>query len=180
MRKSRKNVSFTKIIATLLTVVLVFTASLVVLKSEYNIEYENLIQSISQKNDIDYRFVCSIIKAESNWNPKAVSKKGAIGLMQILPSTAKWLAKIISLEFEDEELYNPTINISLGVAYLAYLNEKYQDLNLVAIAYNAGEGNLDKWLQESKDIQFSETKKYVKRVEFNYKIYKLMYNNIAV
>jgi soluble lytic murein transglycosylase len=127
------------------------------------------------KDDIDYRLVLAVIKAESGFNEKAVSQKGAMGLMQLMPSTAEWLN---GNELSDEELFNPNLNIKLGTAYLVYLEKKFDFVFAIA-AYNAGETRVSEWLSQGissvEDIPYSETKTYVKRVLANYKVYKAIY-----
>jgi hypothetical protein len=107
--------------------------------------------------------VSSVIQAESAWNPKATSRVGASGYMQLMPGTAKDLGVT--------DIYDPKQNIEAGTRHLGRLVNKYKDEGLAAAAYNAGEGNVDKWLQQGlvapgkyDTIPFKETREYVPKV----------------
>ena len=101
--------------------------------------------------------------------------------MQILESTANDVAKSIDLEITREELLNPDININLGTKYISTLIEKYNNVELALAAYNAGRGNVDKWIEDGiikadgtdiEKIPYRETNNYVRKVLRNYKIYQ--------
>ncbi len=103
---------------------------------------------------LDPDFVSRLVSAESNWNPRAVSNKGAQGLMQLMPGTAK--------QYGVSALFDPDENIKAGIAYLKDLTAKYPDRpDLVAAAYNAGPGAVDK---AGGIPAFKETQDYVRRV----------------
>ena len=130
----------------------------------------------------DWRLVLSLIKAESGFRTDATSNAGACGLMQILPSTAEFIAE--KHDIESYDLYNAQDNIRLGCLYLKYLEGRFSRLNTVLAAYNAGEGTVSDWLKNEKyssdgvslrDIPYSETKKYVKKIEKYYKNYLRIY-----
>ena len=116
----------------------------------------------------------------------AVSKKGAIGLMQIMPDTGLWIAEKLKLEnFQKEDLFDIEKNIMIGVWYVGYLADKFDGnlINTIA-AYNAGPTNVSKWLGEPEfscdgknlsDIPFSETKKYSEKVNNAYDMYIKIY-----
>lgn len=143
------------------------------ISSSYKIEYREFIAQQCSEMGIDPTIVYSVIKAESSWKADAVSAKGAIGLMQLLPSTAQWLAEESGEEITREDLFNPEINITLGITYLQYLQEKYDgDIDRMIAAYNAGEGNVDKWIKEGVKIQFKETENYLRKVRQNIKVYE--------
>lgn len=145
----------------------------------FPLKFKNLIKSYAKEENISASFVASIIKTESNFNSSAVSNKGAIGLMQILPSTGKWIyEKYYGENFNEQMLYNAKTNIKIGVKYLSYLFEKYDDEVSVLACYNAGEGVVKGWIGggeklEKTQIQFEETKKYVQKVQNAEKIYKI-------
>lgn len=159
------------------------------MKFIYPIKYENYVELYSKENGLDKYLVYAVIKAESNFNEKAESSKGAKGLMQLMEDTAKDVAKKIDyLEIQEDEigdkLLEPQINIRLGTKYLALLKGKYNNINLALVAYNAGSGNVDKWLNNGtlkadgsnlEDIPFKETNNYVKKILSNYEIYKDLY-----
>lgn len=151
----------------------------------YPKKYIEYVEKYSQEYELDSLLVYSIIKAESNFNENATSNSNAIGLMQVMLSTAQEIGDKLSMqEITEEELYNPEVNIQIGITYLKILLEKYENYNLAIIAYNAGMGNVDKWLEEGiinkngeniEDIPFPETKNYVKKIKQNYKIYQEIY-----
>lgn len=141
--------------------------------SSYKVEYREFIAQQCSEMGIEQTIVFSLIKAESSWKADAVSSKGAIGLMQLLPSTAQWLAEESGEEITSENLFNPEINITLGISYLQYLQEKYDgNIDRMLAAYNAGEGNVDRWIKEGVNIQFKETRNYLKKVRRNIKVYE--------
>lgn len=150
---------------------------------KYPLKFENEISLAAREFGVEEKLIASIINAESSFNENAVSKKGAVGLMQVLPSTASWVSLTNSnfeKEVEENELFSPLTNIRIGACYIKYLLEKFGDLNVALCAYNAGEGTVSKWL-ENKDISpngktlsavpYLETKNYVEKVEKNLKIY---------
>lgn len=98
----------------------------------------------SEKRGFDPLFVAAVIYRESTFNTRAVSNRGARGLMQLLPSTAKYIAKKENLEWKGAEaLFHPAYNIRLGIAYLQYLESGFDGkARLVLMAYNWGPGNL--------------------------------------
>jgi soluble lytic murein transglycosylase len=157
-----------------------------IIKFFYPLKYNAAIIEYSNKYNIDPPLLAALIKAESNFEPLAESKKGARGLMQITPSTGRWIAEKICLkEYEDNMLFDPVTNISMGSWYINYLRSYYNgSLELVLAAYNGGSGNVDKWLRDkslSSDgktldaVPFKETENFIIRVEKNYSIYKKIY-----
>ncbi len=141
----------------------------------------------SLENDVDPLFVLSIIKVESNFKQDAYSNKGAKGLMQIMDSTASWVSEKTNQQMP-RSLYDANENIKIGVWYLNWLKNKYEDNDLVLAAYNAGTGNVNKWLQDNsisvdgktlKYIPFEETSNYLVKVNFTYKMYKAIYSDFA-
>jgi hypothetical protein len=118
-------------------------------------KYDDLISSASRKYNVDSALVKAVIKAESNFNHKAVSPKGARGLMQLMPATAN------SLEVRDS--FHPEKNIDGGVRYLRYLLNLFRgDLSLALAAYNAGEAAVTRYNYSIPP--FRETQTYVQRV----------------
>jgi len=115
--------------------------------------------------DVPPALVYAVIYAESGFDPNAKSKKGATGLMQLMPSTAAWCAqKKGDTDYSDPKLTDPAYNIELGVYYLSYLLKRFSERDAVA-AYNAGEGNVATWLAAGvKKIPFPETRAYVEKV----------------
>ena len=146
----------------------------VVEKRSYALPDMAQIKTRAQEYELDAFLVAAVIYAESSGNANAVSPKGAVGLMQIMPTTGQWVAdKMDMQEYEESSLTDPSVNMRLGCWYLAYLFDKY-DANLThaLAAYNAGPGNVDKWLKDdtfSRDgeliqIPFAQTARYVEKV----------------
>ena len=133
------------------------------------LRHEDIIRQQSAEKGLDPALVAGVIYAESKFTD-ATSPAGAQGLMQITPPTAEHIAQLSgATTFEVDDLSDPDINIRYGTFYLRYLMNRYdENLVLVLAAYNAGSGNVDKWMDEGRtrvrDIPFPETKEYIKRV----------------
>ena len=167
----------------ILVIVLLFAAgSYFFLRYRYPLKYEDLVRKYSSEYVISEDFVLGVIWTESRFREDARSGAGAIGLMQIMPSTGEWIAGKVGIEgFTEEMLYDPETNIRLGCWYLSYLSKKFEGDEIKIMAgYNAGPGNVDKWTENGaldlEDIAFPETRKYVERVDDAKKIYRLLYN----
>lgn len=156
------------------------------LKKIYKKEYSDYVYKYSKQYDIDPYLIFSIIKVESNFNRNIDSTSGAIGLMQLMESTARETATKVDEEvIVKESLYNPEINIKIGTHYYSYLIEHYEgNIYLAIAAYNAGMGNVDKWIKDGtiekdgsnlENIPYKETNNYVRKVIRDYKIYKELY-----
>ena len=156
----------------------VMVLSIVIDSRLYPIKYQKEVAYVSNKFDVESAYIYSIIKTESSFNPKAVSKKGAIGLMQLMPSTARWADGQIYADdagFSKELLYDTAINIELGTYYFKYLLNKYGVIETALACYNAGEGNMKNYISGDKSLMgypYAETANYVEKVEKYYKIYK--------
>ena len=147
-------------------------------RMRFPLKYEVFVQKYAQEYQLDPYLVLAVIWAESSFRPEIHSRVGAMGLMQIMPSTAEFIAselKYTNLTVED--LKNPQVNIEFGCFYLSYLFDKYTETEKVLYAYNAGEGNLINYLVEFgefsiKTIPIKETKNYIVRVKRAYNYYK--------
>lgn len=149
----------------------------------YPIKYKSQITQYAAFFDVKPEVVASIINVESGYKSKRVSKKGAVGLMQIMPATGKWIAEKLGEDFDEGMLFNEEKNIEFGSFYFAYLYEYFQDLNLSICAYNAGMGNVKKWMEDENiylngkllKIPFKETEIYLFKVLKNINYYKNKY-----
>ena len=182
-----------KKIIKILKIVVFFILVIFVCRSIINyifpIQYEEIIEKYAKKYNIQEELVFAVINAESRFDKNAISNKGAIGLMQIMPETGQWLSEKLKLDdFSEEMLYTPEINIQLGCYYLGYLLEKFNDEKLALCAYNAGTTNVYRWLDNDKysldgnihTIPFKETNKYVKKIKILKKGYVILLNNIRI
>lgn len=155
-------------------------------QARYPFPYLKEIETWSQKRQLNPLLVTALIRQESRFETKVRSTAGATGLMQVLPSTAQWIAPQIKFDTKKIDLQNPNNNIMFGTWYLDHTHQQYGNNSLLAIAsYNAGPGNVSKWLptlpNEDPDefvesIPFDETKNYVRQVFGNYWNYLRLYN----
>ena len=158
----------------------------IVLKKIYVKDYEEYVYKYSEKNNIDPFMTFAIIKVESKFNRNIKSSSGALGLMQLMESTAMEMANQLGEEvIVKESLYNPETNIKIGTTYYATLLKHYEENEQLALAaYNAGMGNVDNWIEEGiiekdgsniENIPYKETNNYVRKIMRDYKIYKSIY-----
>jgi soluble lytic murein transglycosylase len=139
----------------------------------YPLRYSEYVRVHAREHHLDPALLAAVIYQESKFRAGAKSSSGAIGLMQLTPSTAKGIAiRTHGSSFRTSDLYDPDINIRYGTWYLDNLFKKYGTERLVLAAYNAGQGNVDEWRARGEAIQFAETRAYVKRVERLKKIYR--------
>ena len=112
-------------------IAVIFTATLFAV---YPLKYRPDIRQAAALYNVDPVLVAAVINAESSFNPDAVSNKGAVGLMQVMPETAEWVAKQMNIKIESETLKNPRTNILIGTFYLSYLLDKFGDVKTALIA----------------------------------------------
>ncbi|MBE0448392.1 MAG: lytic transglycosylase domain-containing protein [Actinobacteria bacterium] len=150
----------------------------------YPIEYKGLIIGASKKYSVDPYLISAIIYEESKFNPSSRSKVGAIGLMQIMPDTGRWIAEKQGRRFTVDDLYHPEANIDMGCWYFNFLRAKYKDEKLALAAYNSGDKNVDRWLKAGEhstvdemiaSIPYKETRTFVQRVLKTKKLYEKHY-----
>ena len=156
-----------------------------VVDDQLPVPFNNEIEVYSEMYGLDPYLVAAIIKTESGFDKDIVSSMGAVGLMQIMPSTGEWIARQLNIEgFSAEMLKNEDVNIEMGCWYLNYLKSQLKHTNEVLAAYNGGIGNVFKWLQDprySKDgevintIPFKETVSYIEKVVVVYNEYMDLY-----
>jgi soluble lytic murein transglycosylase len=139
----------------------------------YPLHYSEYVRVHAQEHNLDPALLAAVIYQESKFDSSAKSSSGAIGLMQLTPATARGIAiRTGGHAFRTNDLYNAEINIRYGAWYLDNLFKKYGSEKLVLAAYNAGQGNVDRWRAAHEDIQFAETRAYVKRVEHLKSVYR--------
>ncbi|HEY3315176.1 MAG TPA: lytic transglycosylase domain-containing protein [Bacillota bacterium] len=152
----------------------------------YPYPYRDLIDAYSATHDLDPYLVASLIRAESKFNPRAVSKRGAVGLMQIMPDTASWAAGRLGLDdFDLQNLNDPDMNIRIGTWYFSTLRDEFGgDTVLALAAYNGGIRNVQNWVAEKRlkpgdvkidAIPFGETRMFVRGVLEAHQRYQLIY-----
>ena len=142
-----------------------------------------IVESAS-RHGIDTRLVCAVISCESGWKENAQSGVGAIGLMQVMPTTAETLANFGYVDpyyYDMNNLADPAANIEYGCACLNYLDDNLESQDQVIAAYNAGLGSLQSWMIDgggsvSEVIAYPETKIYLIRVTETYKAYQQLYD----
>lgn len=177
-----------RIIVLLFIIFLIVSLGLSILTIKYPLAYRNIIVKYSSEYDVDPYLVASIINVESRYDKLALSSKEAKGLMQIAPQTGQWASEILEIDnYSEESLFEPDLNIRIGSWYINRLfNEFDGNLQLVLAAYNAGSGNVNKWMLDEeyssdgtslKKIPFKETEDYLVRVEKSYKVYSKVYKN---
>jgi len=150
-------------------------------KRYYPLSYMASIESASLRHEVNPYLVAAVINGESKWEPTTRSEAGAVGLMQVMPDTARDLSErgLVEARFDPERLSDPRVNIEFGTAYLRHLVERYHDIETALAAYNAGLRHADEWAEEGGDIreaiEFPETKHYVLRVMRGRDRYEALY-----
>jgi soluble lytic murein transglycosylase len=145
-------------------------------RMRYPLEYDQIIRGHAENYDLDPALLAAVIYRESKFDAGARSSEGAIGLMQLLPNTARGIAlNTGGSKFRVPDLYDPEINVRYGSFYLRRLLNKYGDERLALAAYNAGQANVDRWLATAGEIEFAETRSYVDDVLETRDIYRRAY-----
>ncbi|MCL5735858.1 MAG: lytic transglycosylase domain-containing protein [Actinobacteria bacterium] len=153
----------------------------------YPIHYQKGIERVADRYHVDPYLVAAVVRTESDYDARAVSHAGAVGLMQLMPETAQWIVHLDSWQGPaNPTLTNPDDNLELGSCYLAYLIERFaKDLRAAVAAYNAGQGAVDNWLAASNggklqldDIRFEETRDFVQKVEHYRDLYTRIHPGI--
>ena len=144
----------------------------------FPMKYQEQISQACDTFDVDEAVVYSVINVESHFKKDVVSSKGAVGLMQILPSTAEQIKT--ELGYEDFDLKNPTDNIFMGTYYISKLQKRFKNETTALASYNAGPTAVSNWLGDErysqdgvslKKIPYAETRNYVEKFKENYKYY---------
>jgi peptidoglycan lytic transglycosylase len=144
----------------------------------YPLRYQAIVRGHASNYRLDPALLAAVIYQESKFHAHARSSSGAIGLMQLLPATAKGIAiHTGGSRFRVSDLDNPEINVRYGAWYLRHLLDKYDDEDTALAAYNAGQENVDRWRANGEGIAFPETRHYVKRVEHLKTLYRRGYHD---
>jgi len=171
-------------IVVIIIVGIIITAILInklTIKILYKKEYSEYVTKYSQEYNVDENLIYALIKAESNFQVDAISNKNALGLMQLMPSTAEEVANKNGIQLTEENILEPDVNINIGTKYISTLLEKYECVEIALAAYNAGIGNVNKWIENEiikadgsdiENIPFKETNTYVRKIMRDYKIYE--------
>lgn len=150
----------------------------------YPKKYENQIANVCNEFEISKPTFYALVNTESSFNSKSKSNMGAIGLTQILPSTAQYICVKNNLEYSNFDLYNPNDNLYLGAMYLRYLFDRFDSTYTALAAYNAGETVVRSWLNDTRysydqislyNIPYKETNNYINKIKKCEKIYKNFY-----
>lgn len=155
------------------------------LKAAYPLKYEELVTRYAEENELPPSLVYAVIHTESRFNEQAVSSAGAKGLMQLMDATYTWVQTRIPGDDEPlEQVFDPEVNIRCGCKVLQIVMSQFDNTQTALAAYNAGSGNVSKWLKNEeysddgvtlKYIPVEETREYVGRVLKAQKMYQTMY-----
>lgn len=153
--------------------------------------YSEIVKKYSLEYGVPERIIYATIKTESSFRSDAVSSSGAMGLMQMMPSTFEWLTSDEHLDeaLPKDALFDPEVNIRYGTYYLSYLAKKFDyDWTIVSAAYNAGEGRVLAWLESGEytddsgnliKIPIKETRAYVKKINDAIDTYTKLYPELT-
>ena len=171
---------------TLFFAVIILLCRFILLPFVFPRKYQTEIEYFSEQYNLPQSLVYSVVFTESRFEHDAVSMKSAKGLMQIGETTGEWAGDLLDItEYNQEMLFEPKVNIKIGCWYLNKLIHQFEIIQTALAAYNAGSGNVSKWLQDSnysddgktlKEIPYGETKRYVKKVIVTQKIYQWLYD----
>jgi len=163
---------------------------LAVAQQLYPLRYRAEIAQAAGRHNVDPYLVAAVVKAESGFDSRARSDAGALGLMQLMPATADWIAARDDWKgVRRPDLNDPAQNLDLGTYYLAFLLDRFGDVPTALAAYNAGHGVVEQWLAAegaspaggspttllAADIPFPETRGFVDRVERFRELYRQTY-----
>lgn len=182
--RRRFSIALWLVILMFLAVVLTFPKWITVF---YPQPHRDLVFNASLEHQVDPYLVFGIIRAESKYQSQALSPVGAVGLMQIMPTTGQWIAEQQGIEdFDPSQLQDPQTNINFGCWYLASLSKEFDgQVPLMVAAYNAGRGTVQQWIagqiwdgdpERLESIPFEETREYVRNVLKNYEAYQVIYS----
>ena len=157
-------------------------------RMQHPTDYQEIVSHYAEEYNVPEDIIFAVIKVESDFDPEAESSAGAMGLMQLMPSTFEWLTgkEHLNENLTVRDLQDPEVNIRYGTYYLAYLYRRFDyRWSTTFAAYNAGEGNVRKWLKNAEyadgegnliHIPFTETRAYVSKVEKARDMYARLYS----
>ena len=141
----------------------------------YPLAHADEILRWASEYSIDPWLVAAVVRCESRFRADAVSSKGAVGLMQIMPETGAWIAAQLHVDpFDLARLAEPSVNLRFGTWYLASLLDRFGSVAPALRAYNAGPTNAERWIDEPHNV-FPETKAYVRRIFDSVSVYRLYF-----
>jgi soluble lytic murein transglycosylase len=155
-------------------------------RAMFGVPYEDLLYPVARRWGVDPLLVAAVVRVESRGRPHARSRRGALGLMQVMPATGRWIAQTLGEKgFSPQRLYDPATNLRYGTWYLAFLLRRYRgDVAQALAAYNSGEGTVDRWRSEGVwdgqagqvgRIPYLQTRDFVQKVEAAYAVYMWLY-----
>lgn len=151
----------------------------------YPLKYKEEIINETDSFGLSSALIAAIIYTESGFDENDISNAGAVGLMQIMPDSGKWIAGKLGIDFNESMLKDPDTNIKLGCWYVKYLMDRFSDMDSVLAAYNAGPNKVADWLDDKNysqdgktltNIPYDETKNYVEKVKGACDVYKKIYD----
>ncbi len=166
-----------------LVATLVVAMTFVMYSFAYPLKYKYFILNSSARYNVEPSLIASIINSESSFKKDVVSNKGAVGLMQVMPSTASMVAK--QLKLSEYDLFDEETNIKIGTYYLSTLLSCFDNMEVAICAYNAGPSRVKSWLKSDEcshdgktlfNIPYPETEKYLESVLKNIKFYQNRFN----
>jgi soluble lytic murein transglycosylase len=182
--KRKRRAALAVLLCVLLLGAAVTLGSIWSLYRAYPYDNRDAIEESAAEFGQDPLLVAAVIRTESGWRPGAVSSVGATGLMQVMPDTGSWIAKLNGWDYSEDMLKKPDYNIRLGCWYLKYLSDKFGgDLAVTLAAYNAGDNKVKQWISEGRykdgklDIPYQETRSFVTKVENAYEKYQFLYKS---
>ncbi|MDD6045386.1 MAG: lytic transglycosylase domain-containing protein [Clostridia bacterium] len=189
-RKRRNNKKIIRAVTLSLALLILLCAAAYFLsgvaqRRTYRLLYPDIVTEMAAEYGVDPYLAAAVIHCESSNNKDAVSPVGAVGLMQIMPDTGAWIAEKLEMDdFTEERLFEPEVNVRMGCWYIDYLTDRFHgNMTLVLAAYNAGPGNVQKWLEDERisengtltGIPFPETERYIEKVQRAYEKYLTLY-----
>lgn len=172
------------ILIVLYIVVVITTAYFCAMIFTHPKKYEQEINQVCISFDIPQPLFYALVNTESGFNPKAKSNAGAIGLTQLLPTTAEYICIKNNLDYANYDLYSAYDNLYIGAMYLRYLFNRFENRYSALCAYNAGETVVRAWLNDEQysydkvclyNIPYAETRNYINKIQRDEKVYKSLY-----